>query len=123
MASGSPHPPPDLILKRLNWLRQGAGSPILAEPEYHQTAGSVRLILPTHPVERALEARLPQEARDIARLLRDAGRLGTGEIIEATGRSRPWVLTQLRLLEEARVIERVGRGPRDPRAYWKLRVD
>lgn len=95
----------------------------LADPEYHQTSGSVRLILPTDPVERALEAQLPQGSRDIARLLRDAGRLGTGEIIEATGRSRPWVLTQLRLLEQAGVLERIGKGPSDPRAYWKLRIE
>lgn len=95
----------------------------LADPEYHQTAGSVRLMLPTDPVERALEARLPQEAREIARLLRDAGRLGTGEIVEATGRSRPWVLGRLRQLEEAEMIERIGKGPTDPRAYWKLRFD
>ncbi|MDQ3153695.1 MAG: putative DNA binding domain-containing protein [Actinomycetota bacterium] len=95
----------------------------LGDPEYYQTAGSVRLVLPTDPVERALEARLPLEAREIARLLRDAGRLGTGEIVEATGRSRPWVLGRLRQLEEAEMIERVGKGPSDPRAYWKLRVD
>lgn len=95
----------------------------LADPEYHQTAGSVRLVLPTDPVERALEAQLPQETREIARLLRDAGRLGTGEIVEATGRSRPWVVDRLRQLEVAEVIERVGKGPKDPRAYWKLRVD
>jgi DNA-binding Lrp family transcriptional regulator len=55
--------------------------------------------------------------------LRDAGRLGTGEIVEATGRSRPWVLGRLRQLEEAEMIERIGKGPTDPRAYWKLRFD
>lgn len=95
----------------------------LADPEYHQSAGSVRLVLPTDPVERAVEAQLPQETREIARLLRDAGRLGTGEIVEATGRSRPWVVDRLRQLDAAEVIERVGKGPHDPRAYWKLRVD
>ena len=54
------------------------------------------------------------ETREIARLLRDAGRLGTGEIVEATGRLRPWVLDRLRQLEAAEVIERVGKGPNDP---------
>jgi ATP-dependent DNA helicase RecG len=95
----------------------------LADPVYRQTAGSVRLTLPTDPVERELEERLPDETRAVARLLRDSGRLGTGEIVEATGRSRPWVLGQLRSMEEAGVIERVGKGPTDPRAYWQLRVD
>lgn len=95
----------------------------LANPEYRQTSGSVRLTLRTDPVERELESRLPEDAREVARLLRDSGRLGTGGIIEATGRSRPWVLAQLRRLEEAGVIERIGKGPKDPRAYWRLRVD
>lgn len=95
----------------------------LADPVYRQTAGSVRLTLPTDPVERQLEERLPDETRVVARLLRDSGRLGTGEIVEATGRSRPWVLTQLRHLQEAGIIERVGKGPTDPRAYWQLRVN
>ncbi len=95
----------------------------LADPRYHQTSGSVRLVLPTDPVERELEAQLPPETREIARLLRDAGRLGTGDIVIATGRSRPWVLSQLRRLEDSRVAQRVGKSPKDPRAYWRLRVD
>ncbi len=60
---------------------------------------------------------------EIARLLRDAGHLGTGEIMKATGRSRPWVIEQLRLLVDAGVIEWAGKSPSDPRAYWRLRVD
>lgn len=95
----------------------------LADPVYRQTAGSVVLTLPTDPVERELEERLPDETRELARLLRDAGRLGTGELVEASRRSRPWVLGELRRLEQAGVIERVGKGPQDPRAYWRLRVD
>jgi len=95
----------------------------LASPSYQQTSGSVRLTLPTDPVERELEERLPEETRDVARLLRDAGRLGTGEIVDATGRSRPWVLEQLRRLDDAGIAEWVGKSPRDPRAYWRLRVD
>lgn len=95
----------------------------LADPVYVQTAGSVRVILPTDPAERALEARLPEGARAVARLLRDGGRLGTGELVEATGRSRPWVLTQLRALQSAGIVERVGKSLQDPRAYWVLTVD
>lgn len=95
----------------------------LADPEYHQTSGSVRLTLTTSPIEGELESSLPSDSREIARLIRDAGRLGTGEIVEATGRSRPWVLDRLRQLHESGVIDRIGRSPSDPRAYWKLRVD
>ena len=93
----------------------------LADPQYHQTSGSVRLVLPTDPVEQELEARLPSDTREVARRLRDAGQMGTGDLINATGRSRPWVLSQLRRLEEAGVVQRVGKSPKDPRAYWKLR--
>jgi ATP-dependent DNA helicase RecG len=93
----------------------------LADPQYHQTSGSVRLVLPTDPVERELEARLPSDTREVARRLRDAGQMGTGDLVNVTGRSRPWVLSQLRRLEEAGVVQRIGKSPKDPRAYWKLR--
>ena len=45
----------------------------LADPDYFQTAGSVRLTLSYSPVDRALEARLPAGARQLVRLLRDRG--------------------------------------------------
>lgn len=95
----------------------------LAEPVYEQTAGSVRLVLSTAPVEHAIEEQLGEGARAIARLLRDEGRLGTGEITEALSRSRPWVIEQLNQLTHAGVVERVGKGPKDPRAYWRLRTE
>jgi ATP-dependent DNA helicase RecG len=63
----------------------------LAEPVYQQTAGSVRLMLSTAPMEHAIEERMSEGARAIARLLRDESHLGTGEITEAMARSRPWV--------------------------------
>ncbi|MCY3561990.1 MAG: putative DNA binding domain-containing protein [bacterium] len=95
----------------------------LADPGYVQTAGSVRLTLSSAVVDRALEERLPRAARGILRLIREAGRLSTGEAAEATGSSRPAVLRQLRSLEREGLIEWVGKSKNDPRAYWKLRVD
>ena len=95
----------------------------LADPTYRQTSGSVILTLPTDPVERELDGRLPDVSRVLVRVLRDAGQLGTGELVEASGRSRPWVVAELRRLEEAGVVEWVGKSPRDPRAFWRLRVD
>lgn len=95
----------------------------LADPDYHQTAGSVRVILNSTPIDRALEARLPRGSRDLVRLIREAGRASTGDIVTSIGRSRPVVLRQLRALEEAGVISWVGNSRKDPRAYWTLRIE
>jgi ATP-dependent DNA helicase RecG len=95
----------------------------LADPAYHQTAGSVRVSLSSTPVDRELEARLPAGARNLVRIVREAGRASTGELVEATGRSRPVVLRQLRALEEAGVLAWTGHSKKDPRAYWSLRVE
>jgi len=95
----------------------------LADPAYHQTAGSVRVSLTSVPVDRELEARLPRGARDLVRIVREAGRASTGELVEATGRSRPVVLKQLRALEDAGLLAWNGHSRNDPRAYWSLRVE
>ena len=94
----------------------------LADPIYHQTSGSVRVTLLSTPVDRSLEARLPRGARDLARHVREAGRASTGELVQTSGQSRPVVIRQLKALEEAGVVQWVGNSPRDPRAYWKLRI-
>lgn len=95
----------------------------LADPAYHQTAGSVRVTLSSAPIDRALEERLPEGARDLLRLLREAGRASTGEIAEVSGQSRPIVLRQLRALERAGIVRWNGRSPNDPRAYWSLHIE
>ena len=95
----------------------------LADPEYFQTAGSVRLTLSSTPVDRELEDRLPSGARDLVRLIREAGRVSTGDLTGATARSRPVVIRQLKALQSAGIIEWVGHSAKDPRAYWTLRVE
>jgi ATP-dependent DNA helicase RecG len=95
----------------------------LADPEYRQTSGSVRLTLSSVAVDRELEARLPTGARDLVRLIREAGRASTGELVEASRRSRPIVIRPLRALQEAGVIDWAGHSKKDPRAYWALRVE
>jgi ATP-dependent DNA helicase RecG len=95
----------------------------LADPAYHQTSGSVRVTLSSAPVDRALEDRLPSGARSLLRLVREAGRASTGEVVEATGRSRPVVLRQLRALEEAGLISWSGHSRNDPRAFWSVHVE
>jgi len=95
----------------------------LADPEYHQTAGSVQLTLRSAPFDRSLDARLPSDARRIMRFLREAGRASTGELVEAADLSRPVVLRTLRVLEEEGLVEWVGKSQKDPRAYWKLHIE
>lgn len=95
----------------------------LADPIYHQTSGSVRLTLLSAPVDRRIEAGLPPGARDLARHVRAAGRISTGELVQVSGLSRPSVIRQLKALESAGIIDWVGNSPRDPRAYWRLRVE
>ena len=92
----------------------------LEHPRYHQTAGSVRLTLSTEPVDRALEARLSETGRDLVRAIRQRERASTGELADLLGRSRPVVIRDLKILEQARLVEWVGSSPKDPRAYWRL---
>ncbi len=92
----------------------------LTDPVYHQTAGSVRLTLYAEPVDRELEARLPEHARAIMSALREGQRLSTGEVSELLRLSRPVVQRELAKLRKAGVIEWVGKSPKDPRAYWQV---
>lgn len=95
----------------------------LADPEYHQTAGSVRLTLRAAPVDRALDDRLPGNWRHAMRIVRDGERVSTGDVQDGLGISRPVTIRLLRAMEDAGLIEWVGRSGRDPRAYWQPRVE
>ena len=92
----------------------------LTDPVYNQTAGSVRLTLYAEPVDRELEARLPEHARAIMSALREGQRLSTGEVSEVLGLSRPVIQRELAKLRDAGVVEWVGKSPKDPRAYWQI---
>lgn len=93
----------------------------LADPGYMQTSASVRLTLSAVPVDREAEARLPSRSRELLEILREAGELGTGEIADALGMGRPAVIRRLKALEEANLVEWVGKSPKDPRAFWKIK--
>lgn len=95
----------------------------LADPEYHQTAGSVRLTLRAASVDRALDDRLPGNWRHAMRIVRDGERVSTGDVQDDLGISRPVTIRLLRTMEEAGLIEWVGKSERDPRAYWQPRVE
>ncbi len=93
----------------------------LADPEYFQTSGSVRLTLSTAPIDRELEARMPPAGRDLMRLIRERERTSTGDLVVASGLSRPVVLRRLNDLAELGMVEWVGASRRDPHAYWRIR--
>jgi ATP-dependent DNA helicase RecG len=92
----------------------------LIDPIYRQTSGSVQLTLSAEPVDRELQERLPERAREITNALREGGRLSTGEIMDVLGVSRPVAQRELSVLRDAGVIRWVGKSNRDPRAYWEL---
>lgn len=94
----------------------------LNDPIYRQTSGSVELQLLAEPVDRRLEERLPEHARAIARTLRSAGRMSTGEVKEALEISRPVAQRELNALKDAGIVEWIGKSKKDPRAYWQLKT-
>jgi ATP-dependent DNA helicase RecG len=93
----------------------------LADPEYRQTSGSVRLVLESTPIDVELESRLPPGARDLVRIVREAGRISTGDLVASSGYSRPVVVKQLNALKDVGLIEWIGKSRKDPRAYWRLK--
>lgn len=92
----------------------------LEEPEYRQTSGSVRVVLSGRLRDREMDQRLPIESRAVVEALRQVGRLGTGDLAEIMQVSRPTAVRRLNAMRELRIISWVGRGARDPRAYWTL---
>jgi ATP-dependent DNA helicase RecG len=49
--------------------------------------------------------------------------MSTGDLVEASGYSRPVVVKQLNALKDVGIVEWVGNSPKDPRAYWRLKRD
>ncbi len=91
----------------------------LTEPTFTQTSGSARLVLAANPASPELEELLPRGGLVVLNLLRQAGQGKTGELVRDSGMSRPTVLRLLKGLEEAGLVEWVGRSRRDPTAYWR----
>lgn len=94
----------------------------LADPLYTQTQGSVRLTLTA--VSRLapdVEARLPRGALNVLDALRRAGQpLGTGDVQDLLGLSRPTVTKHLNALRNEGLVQWDGRSPKDPRAVWTI---
>jgi len=93
----------------------------LDDPTYRQASGGVNLTLLAEPVDRELDARFSERGRAIMATLREGGRLSTGEIAEVLDVSRPVAQRELGTLRDAGLVDWVGKSPRDPRAFWRLR--
>jgi len=94
----------------------------LTDPAYTQTQGSVRLVLrgSSRVPQDAIE-RMPKGAVDLLEILRRAERpLGTGQLVDLAGLSRPTVKKQLTALREEGLIKWVGQSGNDPRATWQI---
>ncbi|WP_431916726.1 ATP-binding protein [Micromonospora wenchangensis] len=94
----------------------------LTDPVYTQTQASVRLVLSDVPrIDPRTALRMPHGSQRVLNALRAAGTpLGTGEVVELLGLSRPYVLTRLRALESEGFVRWSGKSPRDPRAVWLI---
>ena len=93
----------------------------LRPPAYRQTSGSVVVALGFEHADQETEDRLPAGASDVLRLVRRAGSARTGDLVTASGRSRPVVIRHLRALQAEGLIEWRGESEKDPRARWVAR--
>ncbi len=93
----------------------------LIEPAFHETSGSVQVVLSGRPIDAHLESRLPRRARQLLVIVREQDHPSTRDVMDASGLSRPVVSRTLQALEEEGLVERVGSSPKDPRAYWRIR--
>lgn len=94
----------------------------LTDPVYEQTQGSVKLTLAAIPrIDPRVEARLPDRSQQVLDALRAAqSPLGTGDVAEALGMSKPWTATRLKALEREGLVRWNGKSTKDPRAVWVL---
>ncbi len=106
-------------LRRMHEEMRLAG---LRDPAFFQSSGSARVTLSAIPVNRAQESALPPAGRELLRVLRESGRASTGELVAASGLSRPFVIRQLNMLKHAELVVWVGNSSKDPRAYWTLQT-
>ncbi len=94
----------------------------LTDPVYRQGTGSVKLRLEAVPRLRPEVARrLPKGSQSVLDLLRGAAMpMGTGEVADALGISKPSATTRLQALRAEGLVEWIGKSKKDPRAAWML---
>jgi ATP-dependent DNA helicase RecG len=94
----------------------------LSDPVYAQTQGSVRLVLESASrIPPEIAAGLPKGAENLLDLLRRTQQpLGTGQLVEQSGQSRPTVTKQLTALRTHGLVAWEGKSDKDPRAVWRV---
>ncbi|MFC4615479.1 ATP-binding protein [Cellulomonas algicola] len=94
----------------------------LTDPVYTQTAGAVQLTLFfSDALPREVRESLPAGALKVLDVLRRVGRpIGTGQVADAAGVTRPTASRHLQRLQDAGLIKWEGQSPKDPRAAWRL---
>lgn len=92
------------------------------DPIYTQEAAGVRLVLSSaDAVPDEVRRLLPQGALRLLDLMRRAGRpMGTGQVAELAGVTRPTAGRHLQALQERGLVVWEGQSPKDPRAVWRL---
>ena len=95
----------------------------LTDPIYTQSSGAVHLLLSAaDALPDAVRSGLPVSARKVLDVLRLEGQpLGTGQIAELAGITRPTASRHLQTLRGLGLVEWDGQGAKDPRASWRLR--
>lgn len=93
----------------------------LGPPAFRQGEVSVRLTLSglAPPVGAGTDA-LPDGSALVVAALREAGPLGTRDLAEVWGVTRPTALRRLTTLRASGVVEWVGKSAKDPHARWRL---
>jgi ATP-dependent DNA helicase RecG len=94
----------------------------LVDPIYTQSQASVRLVLSaSDAIPEGIREELPRRALQLLDVIRPIGRaLGTGQIEELSGLTRPTVLRHLNALRDAGLVRWEGTSPKDPRAVWHI---
>lgn len=94
----------------------------LTDPVYTQGQGSVRLKLQAiERLDQRVIDRLPSRAEEVLAVLRGAQHgLGTGDVAQAIGASRPFVKQRLDALRDEGLVEWMGKSTKDPRALWRI---
>jgi ATP-dependent DNA helicase RecG len=95
----------------------------LTDPMYTQTGASVRLVLSSaDALSEDVRSSLSKGAREVLNVLHLEGRpLGTGQVADLAGVTRPTASRHLQALRELGLVTWEGQGPSDPRASWRLR--
>ncbi|MEB3070617.1 ATP-binding protein [[Mycobacterium] vasticus] len=94
----------------------------LTDPVYRQGTGSVKLRLEAVArLSAEVANRLPRGSQAVLDLLRGAAMpMGTGEVADALGISRPSATNRLQALRAEGLVEWNGKSKKDPRAAWML---